>query len=379
MRFLLTRATTPLIVAAFLLSCHAREPEAADADQAKASDAKTSGTVTLSAEQIEAAGIELIHPAIGPDGGTVEVSALVEADPQRMQVVSAAIGGRIVALNRNLGQTVRPGEVLAFIESREAAALKGEVEAASARAALARSNLAREQRLFAARVSPEQDLITARTAAAEAGIALRQARQQLSATGGGGGALNRVGITAPIAGEIINRSATLGQTVAADAELFRVANLSNVSLALSFTAKDAAHIRTGARVEVAAPGRSGEARISFISPALDPSTKLVPAIATLDNRSGQWRVGEPVMTAVQLPSSGDHIVSVPKTAVQNVDGKTVVFVRTATGFRMTPIGVGPSAGDKVIVLSGLSGTEKVAAANSFTLKSELGKSAGGDD
>ena len=57
---------------------------------------------------------------------------------------------------------------LAVIESREAASLKGEVEAARARLALAQSNYAREQRLFAERVSPEQDLIAARTAAAEA-------------------------------------------------------------------------------------------------------------------------------------------------------------------------------------------------------------------
>jgi cobalt-zinc-cadmium efflux system membrane fusion protein len=379
MRSPLTRAATPLIAMALLVSCRGRDPVAADTDVPKTADSKATGTVTLTPEQVEAAGIELVHPAVGPDGGTIELSAMVEADPQRMQVVSATIGGRVVALNRNLGQTVGRGDVLAVIESREAAALKGEIEAASARLALARSNLAREQRLFAARVSAEQDLIAAKTAAAEAGIALRQARQQLSATGGGGGALNRVGITAPIAGQVIGRSATLGQAVSADGELFRVANLSNVSLALSFTAKDAAQIRTGARVEVTAPGRHGTATISFISPALDPATRLVPAIAMLDNRSGQWRVGEPVTTAVRLPSSGDPIVSVPKTAVQNVEGKTVVFVRTQTGFRMTPIGVGPSAGDKVIVLSGLSGTEKIAAANSFTLKSELGKGAGGDE
>jgi cobalt-zinc-cadmium efflux system membrane fusion protein len=90
-----------------------------------------------------------------------------------------------VALTRNLGQSVGRGETLAVIESREAAQLKGEVQATRARLALANSNLAREQRLFAQRVSPEQDLIAARTAATEARIAYTQAQQQVSAAGAG--------------------------------------------------------------------------------------------------------------------------------------------------------------------------------------------------
>ncbi|KAH2841412.1 hypothetical protein KXW36_000975, partial [Aspergillus fumigatus] len=158
--------------------------------------------------------------------------AIIEGDPQGTQVVSAAIGGRVVALSRNLGQSVGRGQTLAVIESREAAQLNGEVQATRARLVLANSNLAREQRLFAQRVSPEQDLIAARTAATEARIAYTQAQQQVSAAGAGGGGLNRLAITAPVSGQVISRSVVLGQTVAADAELYRVANLSSVSLSL---------------------------------------------------------------------------------------------------------------------------------------------------
>src|SRR3546814_12431677 len=50
---------------------------------------------------------------------------------------------------------------------------------ARARLQLANSNLAREQRLFAQKVSPEQDLIAARTAATEARIALTQAQSMV--------------------------------------------------------------------------------------------------------------------------------------------------------------------------------------------------------
>lgn len=338
--------------------------EAAHADE---------GQVTLTAEQIAAAGVQLGHPIVG-GAGTIELPAIIEGDPQGTQVVSAAIAGRVVALTRNLGQSVGRGQTIAVIESREAAQIKGEVEAARARLALANSNLAREQRLFAQKVSPEQDLIAARTAAIEARIALTQAQSMVSAAGVGGGGLNRLGIAAPISGQIIARPVTLGQTVTADAELYRIANLSQVSIALNLKPEDASRVQPGNTVMVKAAGRQATARITFVSPALDPQTRLVPAIATLDNRSATWRVGEPVTASVELTSTGGgSAIRVPTTAVQSNEGKSIVFVRTAKGFQATPVQLGDASGDTVIVRSGLTGREQIATTGSFTLKAELGK------
>ena len=329
--------------------------------------------VTLSARQIADAGIEVGRPTVGGVAGAIELPALVQGDPQGVQVVSATLGGRVVALSRNLGQPVGRGDTLAVIESREAASLNAEIEAARARAGLAQSNLRREQRLFAERVSPEQDLIAARTAAAEANIAIRLAQQQLSATGGRAGALNRVAIRSPISGQVIARPATLGQTVVADGELYRVANLSRVTIAASLSPADAGRVRPGSRVEVTAAGRRQEGRVTFVSPVLDETTRLVQLIATLDNRGATWRIGEPVTASVMLPANGDRTIAVPSTAVQSVENRTVVFVRTGTGFKAVPVTTGRRDGDLVVITSGLSGDERIATTNSFTLKAELGK------
>ena len=347
-------------------------------ENGKGKKAADKDTVTLTAQQIADAGIEVGRATIGGIAEAIEVPALVQGDPQGVQVVSATIGGRLVALSRNLGQAVRQGDTLAIIESREAASLNAEIEAARARAALAQSNLHREQRLFAERVSPEQDLVAARTAATEANIAVRLAQQQLSATGGSGGALNRVAIRSPIAGQIIARPATLGQTVAADGELYRVANLSRVTIAASLSPADAGRVSPGTHIEVTAAARRQEGRVSFVSPALDEATRLVQVIATLDNRSGTWRVGEPVAALILLPSGNDRSIAVPSTAVQTVENKTVVFVRTPSGFKAVPVTTGRRNGDQVIITAGLSGSERIATTNSFTLKAELGKGGGMD-
>jgi len=382
------RALAPVTLAILLAGCggggssEAGEKAGAEkAEGAEAGEAKEGpkDIVTLSAQQIADAGIEVTRPTVGGVAGAIELSATIEGDPQGVQVVSTSVGGRLVSLTSNLGQSVSRGDPLAIIESREAASLKAEVEAARARSALAQSNLRREQRLFAERVSPEQDLVAARTAATEASIALRLAQQQLSATGSGGGALNRIAVRSPIAGQVIARSATLGQAVAADAELFRVANLSKVTVTTSLVPTDAGRVKPGVRVEVTAPGRRQEGRVTFVSPILDETTRLVPVIATLDNAGSTWRVGETVNVSILVPATGDRTVAVPSAAVQMIEDKSFVFVRTATGFRAIPVTLGRTNGGQVTVTAGLTGSERIASTNSFTLKAELGKGAGGDE
>ncbi len=380
---IILRAIVPVAIALAVVGC-GRPSEQATNASAEAGDkqnesASGPAVAILSVQQIADAGIEIARPTVGGVAGAIELPATIEGDPQDVRVVSATVGGQLVALTRNLGQSIGRGETLAIIESREAASLNAEVEAAGARSALAQSNLRREQRLFAERVSPEQDLVAARTAATEANIALRLARQQLSATGGGGGALNHIAVRAPIAGQVIARSAALGQQVAADAELFRVANLGKVSVTMSLVPADAGRVKPGARVEVTSAGRRQNGRVTFVSPILDETTRLVPVIATIDNAGGLWRVGENVGVSVLLPASGDHSVAVPSAAVQMIADKPHVFVRTATGFRATPVTLGRTNGGAVTVTAGLTGEERIASTNSFTLKAELGKGAAKDE
>ncbi len=383
MTIAIMRAIAPFAIALAFAGCE-RSPEQdnnASAEAGAENDRRTGdpAVATLSVQQIADAGIEVTRPTVGGVAGAIELPATIEGDPQGVQVVAATIGGRLVSLTRNLGQSIGRGQTLAIIESREAASLNAEVEAAGARSALARSNLRREQRLFAERVSPEQDLVAARTAATEAGIALRLARQQLSATGGGGGALNRIAVRSPIAGQVIARSATLGQQIAADSELFRVANLAKVSVTMSLVPADAGRVKPGARVEVTSAGRRQDGRVTFVSPILDETTRLVPVIATIDNAAGTWRVGENVGVSVLLPASGDRSVAVPSAAVQMIGDKPHIFVRTASGFKATPVTLGRTNGGAVTVTAGLTGDKRIASTNAFTLKAELGKSAAKDE
>jgi membrane fusion protein, heavy metal efflux system len=372
-------AALPLTM--MLAACGGSEqPKANQAEPTETAHAES--MVELTPQQIATAGIELTHPTLGGSGGSIALPALLESDPQATRIVAATVPGRIVELRRNLGDQVRQGETLAVLESREAAGLQAEVQRAAAGAELARSTLARDEALYAKGFRPLREVEISRAAAKQAEVALRLAREQVAASGARGGRYNRIVIDAPISGQVIARTAVLGQNFAADAadtELFRVARLDRLTVTLSLNPADAARVRVGTPVQVTGGERTGQARIRFVSPVLDEKTRLVPVLADLGNRAGQWRAGEPVSASVSLPGDGDAAVRVPSTAVQTVEGRTVVFVRTDKGFRAVPVTLGRQDGAMQIVASGLTGRETIAAANSFTLKSALGSSEAGHE
>lgn len=336
--------------------------------------------VHLSKEQIVAARIE-VSPVRTSVAGAVEAPATIEADPARSQTVAAAIGGRIAALQRNLGELVRRGDTLAVIESAEAAEMKAEYEAARRQLDVTRVALEREERLYKEKVSAEQDVLAARAAAGDAQTRLRLAQQRLAAIGAAsGGPLNRVLLRAPITGHVVARSATVGSVITADTELYRIADLSQVAVKMALNTEDASRVTVGQTVQVSTASRNGSGKIAYVSLVIDPETRQVQALATLPNPGAKWRVGETVRASVAAVSADTQAsLAVPRNAIQTVEDKPTVFVRTSEGFAARHVVLGPANGSEVIVLSGLAAGDSVAVANSYILKAELAKGEGGGE
>src|SRR3546814_3916992 len=105
--------------------------------------------------------------------------------------------------------------------------------------------------------------------------------------------------------------------------LFRshIANLSRVAVTVARSPADAGRVRPGSEIEIVSGDRRSVARVDFVSPILDEATRLATVIAVIDNRSGQWRVGEPVTASIRLPGGGAGSVLVPQNAIQTVEGR----------------------------------------------------------
>ena len=347
------------------------------------------GVVRMDEEGIQEAGIRTALADGGVVARHVRVPGTVVANADRLVRVPARVSGVVAELHRRPGDQVAIGDLLAVVGSREIADAKSEYLAAHRAEQLARTTFERERRLWDRRVSAEQDFLRARADWDAARIRLDLAQQKLAALGLGEAeiaalprqptaALPRKEIRAPIVGRITERSVDIGGAVSPETQAFVVADLSSVWVETAVPAADLAFVREGQPVTVVGPvpGLRGEARLIFVSPTLDSQTRAARAVAEMPNPDGAWRPGIFVAASVQTAEQPVQVL-LPREAVQTVDGRPVVFVRTDQGFEKREVTLGRGDDRAVEVVSGLAAGEPVAVVKTFLLKAEL--KAGSDE
>ncbi|WP_430427625.1 efflux RND transporter periplasmic adaptor subunit [Parasphingorhabdus sp.] len=333
--------------------------------------AEEEGMVELTDEQIKTSKIEVITLTPSSLEAQIIAQGSVAPTPQGQAILSAGAEGRVTRIQKRLGDPVRRGEILATIESREAAGISSEVKAAAARAALAQSQLAREQRLFDEKITARADLESARAENQQAAAEASRARQAAAAAGVSG---RFIAVRAPIGGRITSAPAILGSYVTAQDELFRIANPDRIQIEAQVPAEDARRINVGDTATVENSADEITTRVLAVTPAADPENRA--AIVVLESSADARLVpGEYVRVKIMLNDSSTDTskMIVPAEAVQTVEGREVVFVRTKEGFRARPVRTGARGGDRVEILEGLSAGTNIAGRNAFLLKSELGR------
>ncbi|RON81420.1 efflux RND transporter periplasmic adaptor subunit [Pseudomonas fluorescens] len=334
------------------------------------------GHIELSAEQIAAAGIQLAQARAQTISLGLPFPGEVRFDEDRTAHVVPRVPGVVESVAVNLGQTVKKGQLLAVIASQQISDQRSEQAAAQRRLALARTTYEREKKLWQDKISAEQDFLQARQALEEAEIAVSNARQKISvlsgsvvATGG-----NRYELRAPFEGVVVEKHLTPGEVVDESTAAFTLSDLSRVWVTFGVSPKDLTKVQVGKAVTVSAPELNAQVTgsVAYVGSLLGEQTRTATVRVTLENPQGSWRPGL-FVTALVATDSRQAPVAVPETAIQTVEDKPTVFVRTDDGFKAQAVALGSRAAGQVEITQGLEAGAQVASAGSFVLKSELGK------
>jgi cobalt-zinc-cadmium efflux system membrane fusion protein len=322
------------------------------------------------------AGVSTAHPA-STAAIPQEFLGQVTFNQNRHAAVSPLGSGVIVDVLRETGDLVTAGEVLATIRSAELAAAKSALRKAKAEAALARQTLQREKNLHDRRISARQDFEQAQAAVAVAESAVAEAQQHLKSLGASEhsedeDALLRV--RAPFTGTIIERRALRGAAAAPGDTLFLIADLSSMWMELSVPEKLLAAVQAGGPISArfdAYPGLAFEGSIQWISPSLDPQTRMLQVRAELPNPQGLLKHG--LFGRARLAGSTvGGMVSVPASALQEVDAATVVFRKLEDDlFEARRVEVGVRDGVRAFITAGLAPDEAIVTEGAYIVKSEL--------
>jgi membrane fusion protein, heavy metal efflux system len=350
-------------------------------------------TIRLTDEQIETSGIELAAVQDGTLVRRIVVPGTIVPDADRIARVSVKISATVAELRKKLGDTVRKGEVIAVLESREVANAKSEYLAARLNNDLQSNLYERDKILWGRHIIAEQIVLKSQGSAAQAKINLDIARQKLFALGVTEDelaalpdepetSLRRQEVRAPISGRVVDRKVDLGAAVGRDnleTELFTVADLDRVWVELAVGPTNLPAVAEGQIVSVAAHGLAKRAvgKIVFISPIVERETHSARVVAEIANPDGNWRPGSLVRAAIAI-GQRSAALTVPASAVQTIGKTRVVFVRTQDGFERRPVTLGDGDDRLFEALSGVRGGETIAVSNTFVLKAELLKSVAED-
>lgn len=390
--FMATLAATPM--AAENHSHNDHEEHGSHEDHEEGHDHHDEEGLKLSKEQLKAFSIQLATAGPCVIRKTLDLTGEVIVEPDRLYHVVPRVAGVVQKVYKQLGDSVTASETLALLSSRELANAKAEFVAADSLLKLANSNLRRDKQLYQGKITSRRQYQAARQAQIEAAIRQKAAKQRLQALGLSMDEISRLiknqdqdltlyALKAPADGVIIAKHASHGELLTTATRSFTITDLRRVWVNLTLYQKDLESVKTGQAVIISSrfvdhqKPLSAQSQIAWISPILDEKTRSATARVILDNMHFEWRPGLFVNAKVILSETPAKIV-IPLSALQSIDGKTVVFVQHEPGeFEMQEVITGKRDFNQVEILSGLKAGQLYVSQNAFTLKAQGQKGAFG--
>jgi len=315
---------------------------------------------------------------------SLRLTGTVTFDAARVSHVGSRLQGRVVEVAVEIGSRVGVGDTLAVLDSPDLGAAQAAWFTAAVDREVDLRNFERADRLYRQGIISERRHLEAEGELRQAEGVLAAAEHALAALGAepDSTASNRFVLRAPLSGAVADKHATVGEVVGSDAQMFTVADLSRLWIILDLFESDLSRVQVGnpAIIETQAyPGRLFEGWVGYIGALVDTTSRTVKVRVELPNPDGILKPGMFANADLALPDTAE-VIGVLQTAIQTLDGTTVVFAAKDGGrFRVVPVVTGNTrAGGWVEIIEGLSLGDRVVGQGSFTLKADLLKESFGE-
>jgi len=280
--------------------------------------------------------------------------------------VSADLPGIVEKITFESGRTVRAGDVLVQLDTRQEQA---QLAAAEAQRDLARLSRERSRGLRDSGVISQADYDKAATDLQQGEAQVGQIRATIA----------RKTIRAPFSGLLGIRKVNLGQYLAAGDPIVPLQSLRPVYVSFAVPQQELGHMRSGTAVRLSVEGMADAepaGRITAVDSVVDPATRNVQVQATFDNADGRLRPGMFVQARVVL-GAASPVVELPTSAISYAPYGDSVFIvedvkgphgETYRGVRQQVVKLGGARGDQVAVVSGVKAGQEVVTSGVFKLR-----------
>jgi RND family efflux transporter MFP subunit len=341
--------------------------------------------VTIPAEDLERLHLKFAKVTVAVVKVEVRVPGTVQPNAYKQVHVTSLAGGVVTQVAAELGQTVKRGQALAQLFSRDLAEAQTKYIADNAELEAEHKKLVRTQELVRLGAASRQELEEIEANHQVHAAHVEEARQKLLLLGlddrqvadvaAGRQASTNISIPSPLDGVVTARSVNLGQVVTAAQDLLTVTDLSSVWIEANLLENDFGAVRVGTPATITTPayaGRQYRGAVSYIDPQVDPQTRTAKVRVAVDNPGLALRLGMYMDVLFTHSGRGTALV-VPKQAIQYIAPVSVVFlpVTAESGrFFQRAVKVGEESAAGFRILEGLKSGEVVVTDGSFLLRAE---------
>lgn len=341
----------------------------------------SSGAVKSDAQpRIETAVVEF-----SPSHQALTLAGKVAYGEDRYSRISSPLQGRVVEVRVRLGDRVKAGAVLLVVDSPDIAQAYSEYmkEDSDLQYATRAYGLAKD--LYEDKAMPLKDLKQAENELVKARAEFRRAKERLLSLRVPAEELNkpldkqqitsRFEMKSPLAGTVVERSVTPGQSVGGDPSqvLFTVADLDMLQVVADLYERDLSLVKEGQFAKVTVEAYAGldfPATVATIGDVVDPTTRTIKLRAWVNNEAHKLK---PEMFARLHIEIGDsaQILTIPREAILEADGKQFVYVMEAPDrYVKREVKVAGASGDQARIIDGLRSGERIVVKGAVLIKGQ---------
>jgi len=393
-----------LVLGAFLYprifgTASSPEISASPAGAKKPADSEQpSDIMQISPESQKEVGIVVEPAAFRNLGDTLSTTGTVSEDPVRVAHIRPLARGLIEKSYVRLGDRVSQGDPLIEYDNIELGLAAGEYQSAQAELQRSLTDLevkktildrGKEMLKVGAIARTAYDLreaeykdAEAKTTGARATVAkiveqihrfgwTDQDLENLPARQGSGHSIAHSILRAPSSGIITSYHASVGELVESSTDLISITDMSSLWVLADVFEKDLSHVQTGKAVQVRVasyPGKIFQGRITYVADAIEPKTRTAKVRCVVENSGGLLKLE--MFATIEIPvDRTSSVLTVPDSAIQQIEGKPVVFVRNSQAeFQKHEVQTGVTSLGYTEIRSGLKEGEQVATQGSFIVK-----------
>lgn len=320
------------------------------------------GVLKVDAAQTEALAIRLAPAVAASDAPLATVPAMIEPPANARVAVAATFPGVVMRTMVVEGDSVRQGQALAVISSRDVLTMGADLSRASARLGYAQANAGRMAQLNREGIIAGARADEASALAAEARADVSEKSRILRMVNGHGGS-GTYTLSAPIAGRVTTANIQAGSPVDGTTAPYVIDAANRYEAVGQLPERLVGVVRPGMSVRID-PNLTG--RVTSVGSTIDPATRSAGMKAEIPAGPGIVAGRASSMTIFGPAPAG--AVSVPVEAVASVEGKSVVFVATTGGYAMREVTAGGSGGGQTVLLAGVKPGEKIVVSGTSALK-----------